>query len=415
MNSISILLTTAATETEIVRRPPRRFVSLIAARTVRILAAVLSIGIVPAHARDPAADIDDGMPAPARRPLVSEAPSAFQWSLHLDSEAVSDLDGGLRRGTVSDTVVHAAMAMDTQPLGWWAGGRFAASAVHIRSGQPSQGYVGVLQTVSNFEAEPASRLYQLWYRQQFSWSDLQLKGGLIDMNQDFMAVDSAAALMNASFGLMPTLSANVAASSYPEPGFGIEAAAAWQSWQYQLGLFQANPTDRGTLFQHGHLAIGEVGYDRTVDGKSWGRYKLGVWQYRQSDADLAGVPANDSGVYGVVDQTLFRRGPRDGSVFVQAGASPRSANAVPYYLGAGLQLHAPFHQRSNDLFTAGIARARLRGDNSTAETAYELSYIVRLHRFASLQPDLQYVTRPGGQTGINNALVAILRLHLEFY
>jgi len=389
---------------------------LTASRTIRILAAALfSIGILPARAQDAARDTDDNVPAPARRPLMSEEPSAFQWSLHLDSEAVSDLGGGLRRGTVSDTVVHAAMAVDTQPLGGWAGGRFAASAVHIRSGQPSQGYVGALQAVSNFEAEPATRLYQLWYRQRFGWSDSQLKAGLIDMNQDFMAADSAATLMNASFGLMPTLSANVPASSYPEPGFGIEVAAAWQPWQFQLGLFQPDPTDRSSLFQHGQLVIGEMGYDRTVNGQSWGRYKLGVWQYRQSDTDLAGVPANDSGVYGIVDQTLFRRGPRDGSVFVQAGASPRSANAVPYYLGAGLQLHAPFRRRPNDLFTAGIAHARLRGDNATAETVYELSYILRVQRFANLQPDLQYVSHPGGQTDINNALVTVLRLHLEFY
>ena len=295
------------------------------------------------------------------------------------------------------------------------GGRLAVSAVDIGSGQPSQRYVGALQAVSNFEAEPATRLFQLWYRQQFDWSDSQFKGGLIDMNQDFVAVDSAATLLNASFGLMPTLSANFPASTYPEPGFGLEVAAAWQQWQYQLGLFQADPTDRGNLFQHGQLVIGEMGYEWTAGGKSWGHYKFGVWQYRQSDADLEGVPANDSGVYGIVDQTLFRHGARDRSVFVQAGASPKSANPVPYYLGAGLQLRAPFRQRPDYLFADGVAHARIRGDNSTAETACEFSYIIRAYRFASLQPDLQYVIHPGGQTDINDALVAILRLHLEFY
>jgi len=373
------------------------------------------MGALPAHAHDPAADADDAVPAPARRPLMSEEPNAFQWSLHLDSEAVSDRGGGLRRGTVSDTVVHAAMAVDTQPLGLWAGGRFAASAVHIRSGEPSQNYVGALQAVSNFEAESASRVYQLWYRQQFKWSDSQLKAGLIDLNQDFVAVDSAAMLLNASFGLMPTLSANVPISTYPELGLGIEAAAAWRSWQFQLGLFQPDPAERGSLFQHGHLLIGEAGYARMVNGQSWGRYKLGVWQYRQSDTDLADVPANDSGVYGIVDQTLLRRGMRRLGVFVQAGASPRSANAVPYYLGAGLQLHAPFRRRPTDLYAAGVAHVGVRGDNSTAETVYELSCIVRLHGFANLQPDLQYVSRPGGRADVNNVLVAILRLHLEFY
>ena len=374
-----------------------------------------AICVLPAHAESAVANPDANVPMPARRPLISEEPSAFQWSLHLDSEAVSDLGGGLRRGTVSDTVVHAAMAMDTQPLGLWEGGRFAASALTIRSGEPSENYVGALQPVSNFEAEPASRIYQLWYRQQFRWADSQLKAGLIDLNQDLMAVDSAATLLNGSFGVMPTLSANVPASSYPEPGFGIEAAASWRAWQFQLGLFQPDPTDRGSLFQHGHLLIGEAGYVRTVDGQSWGQYKLGVWQYRQTDPDLEGVPANDTGIYGIVDQTLFRQGARDASVFLQLGTAPRSVNLVPSYVGAGLQLHAPFRRRPADLFTAGIARARVRGAAAAAETVYELSYVVRLHRIASLQPDLQYVSHPGGRTDVTNAVVAILRLHLEFY
>ena len=269
--------------------------------------------------------------------------------------------------------------------------------------------------MSNLEAETATRLFQLWYRQEFDLAGLQIKGGLIDMNRDFVATDTAATLLNASFGLMPTLSANFPASTYPEPGFGLEAAATWQRWQYQIGLFQADPGDRSGFYRHGHLLIGEADYDLTAGGQSWGHYKLGLWQYRQPDAAPGNAPTNDRGAYGIVDQTLFRRGPRDLGVFVQLGSSPSSTNEVPYYLGAGLQLRAPFRRRPGDLFTAGVAHARVRGDNLTAETTYELSYVVRVHRIATLQPDLQYVRDPGGQSDVNDAIVAILRLHLEFY
>ena len=385
-------------------------------RITRLLAAVVfSISALAARAHDTAVDPIDDVPEAALRPLLSDEPSPFQWSVHLDSEAVSNRDGGVQRGTASDTVVHAAMAVDTQPLGLWAGGRLAASAVSINSGQPSQRYVGDLQGVSNLEAETATRLFQLWYRQEFDRAGLRVKGGLIDMNQDFVATDSAATLLNASFGLMPTLSANIPASSYPEPGFGLEAAATWQHWLYQIGLFQADPGDRSGFFRHGHLLIGEADYDLTAGGQSWGHYKLGVWHYRQSDAVPGTVPTNDRGAYGIVDQTLFRRGPRDLGVFVQLGSSPSSTNEVPYYLGAGLQLRAPFRHRPGDLLTAGIAHARVRGDDVTAETTYELSYVFRVHRIATLQPDLQVVRHPGGQSDINDAVVAILRLHLEFY
>lgn len=351
-------------------------------------------------------------PAPARRALLSEEPHAFQWGLHIDGEGVSNLDGGLRRGTAYTTVLHGALALDTEPLGGWAGGRLAVSAVHIASDQPSLNYVGDVQGVSNLAAAPADRLYQLWYRQQFDWQGLRVRGGLLDMNQNFVATDAASTLLNASFGMIPTLTGNVPVSTYPKPGVGLEGHLELDPWHVKLGVFQADPEHRDTLFSNGHLVVVETGYRVALPHVGSRSYTLGVWQFHQSDRQLGDIPSSDWGAYG-----LFETHVPDSQthVFLQLGAAPNAVNRVPYYLGAGFQIQGPLRRRAADMLTGGVAHAQLRGDALDAETACELSYIIAVHRFVSLQPDLQYIVHPGGRTDVNNALVASLRLHLEFY
>jgi porin len=356
---------------------------------------------------------NDTGPRAARYALFQEELHALQLSLHLDTEAVSNLDGGLRSGTATDTVIHAAAALDTARLGLWNGGRLAASAIRIYSGQPSQDYVGDLQGVSNIEARPATRLYQFWYRQQFPWLGLRAKAGLIDMNQDFVATDSAGRLLNASFGLIPSLSGNFPVSTYPRPGVGLEAAIAWRQWHLQTGLFQSDPADRASYFKQGHVLVAEAGYDR-LDGANWiSRYKLGVWHY-ESEGGVADLPSNDWGMYWIFEHNIVHHGRRSLDAFLQLGASPKSVNRVPYYLGAGFLMGAPFTGRPHDLFTAGVACARIRDASAPAETSYELSYVASVNRHVSVQPDVQYVTHPSGSREISPALVATIRLHLEF-
>jgi len=49
------------------------------------------------------------------------------------------------------------------------------------------------------------------------------------------------------------------------------------------------------------------------------------------------------------------------------------------------------------------------------ETVLEMTYRYPLWSHLWLQPDLQYVINPaGGETSTDNALVAILRVELEF-
>lgn len=381
-----------------------------------ILAYSLASSTTWADSRMAPTSAEDSVQA-ARRALLSDEPQAFQWGLHIDTDAISTLHGGLQRGTVGNNVIHVAMAMDTEKLGGPRGGRFAASAIRIASGEASVNDIGDLQVADNLDAPSTSRVYQLWYRQTFTFMSTSpvysVRAGLIDFNQNFASTDAASLLLNASFGLNPALSANVPISTYPKPGWGIETSAQWPSWQVHLGLFQADPHARNTGFRYGHFLAGEVDYQ--TDSKHLPiTIGMGLWRYRQHDPALSSIPARDWGAYASVDAGL---GSASGAahVFLQLGYAPDSANTVPRYLGVGIQAPSPLAHRPFDRVTAGIAHAAINQSTAGSETSYELSYLVNLGHYATLQPDLQYIRHPSGRLDISNAWVAILRLHLEFY
>lgn len=354
---------------------------------------------------------------PARRALLSDELQAFQWGLHVDSDAIATVHGGLQTGTVTNNVIHFAVAMDTASLGGWRGGRLAASALRITSGEASVNHIGDLQVADNLDAASSARIYQLWYRQRFHpvphGPDISVRGGLIDLNQNFAATDAASLLLNASFGLNPTLSANVPISTYPKPGFGLEGGLVWPQWQAHLGIFQANPNARNNGFSSGNLLIGELGY-RLALRQVPIQLNVGLWRYHQNDPELAAFPSHDWGSYAFIDAALHGTDSA-AHVFLQIGYAPASGNSVQRYLGLGVQVPSPLPGRANDVFTAGLAHARIHASPAGSETSYEISYLINLHRYVTLQPDLQYIHHPSGRLDLHDAVVALLRLHLEFY
>lgn len=53
----------------------------------------------------------------------------------------------------------------------------------------------------------------------------------------------------------------------------------------------------------------------------------------------------------------------------------------------------------------------LQEDNAVCETTLELTYKTNIMKNLVIQPDLQYIINPGIDTGYDNALAALLRIH----
>ena len=156
-----------------------------------------------------------------------------------------------------------------------------------------------------------------------------------------------------------------------------------------------------------------------------------------------GIPFDhigDGGVYGVIDQMLYRvRGTDDQglSAFVRAGGVPNDRNLINFYADGGLLYKGLIPHRPEDKIGVAAAYARVgnnaRGLDSdigffsnsfypvrSGETMVEMMYQAQLAPWWMVQPEVQYIIRPGGGVlnsdgGLRpNAWVIAIRSALSF-
>jgi porin len=170
-----------------------------------------------------------------------------------------------------------------------------------------------------------------------------------------------------------------------------------------------------------------------------GTYKLGAWYDSAFFPDQAvdtqgislaspnsnGMPLMHQGnysVYAVADQMVWRPDPQGAQslgVFARAMAAPPDRNLISFSINAGVDLKAPFAGRDDDTVGIGFGVAKVSSsaaelDRNTAfftgtnypirstETFIEATYQYQVTPWWQLQPDVQYVIRPGA--GIPNPL-----------
>jgi porin len=251
--------------------------------------------------------------------------------------------------------------------------------------------------------------------------------------------------------------------AYPLSSLGIRFRAQPSGpWSYLAGVFDDNPSglpsgssgDSQVLDNHGvnfrlrdnPLFIAEVQFAQPAlgslessDGSGVlpGTYRLGFWYDSGSFADqefgsdglsLAnpssnGVPLlhkGDYSFYAIADQLLWRESPdsEEGlGGFVRVMGAPGDRNLIDFSMNAGLTYREPFENREEDVVGLGMGYAQVSGyagalDRETdivsgeagpvrtGETFVELTYQYEIVPWWQLQPDVQYVFRPGA--GIEN-------------
>lgn len=352
--------------------------------------ALLLSAVAPARAADESARL---IPLPSPGKGVS-------FGLHWDADAFDNVDGGRKRGYATDSVLSLGFGLDTEKLGWWRGGEFALGLQAITSTHPSA-YAGDIQTLSNLDAPNRRQVAELWYSQAFGDIAL-LRAGLMDVNSFFDVNDAASLFINSSFGLTPSISANVPTATYPDSAWGLMTQFGKDKNSWRIGIFQGDPVNRSTALKRGAMFIAERDWQAGASGPQLG---IGAW-YRR--APMEAPPTSDWGAYANLEQPLPNH--PDTIFFAQLGASPGNVNEVPYYLAGGVRFTGVSDAVSD--LGIGFARAWIRG--RAAETSLEATASLPLFDGKiALQPDLQYILHPSGVHP--NALVVGLRLHLTLY
>jgi porin len=387
------------------------------------------------------------------RPFLSKY--GVTLSVVENSEVFGNVTGGIRQGFEYNGLTTATVQLDTQPAFGWKGGLFNVSALQIHGGNLSSSNLDVLNFATGIEAEPATRLWELWYQQKFG-DALDVKIGQQSLDQEFIINQNAPYFLNSAFGwpTLPAFDMPGGGPAYPLSALGVRARVHEGDFTFLAGVFNGSPVYNnvgdpqkqnccGVSFplNGGVLAIAELQYATPTSGDKAsgggplpGTYKIGFWYDSEKFADLRydtaglplGNPANnqtsashsgDYAFYAVADQMIWRaaNSDRNLNVFLRPIFTPlEDRNLISFGLNAGLTLHEPIDGRKDDTAGLGMGIAQVSSGASgfaediafytpkifspqrTAETYLEATYQYQVTGWWQLQPDIQYFFNPRG-------------------
>ena len=385
------------------------------------------------------------------RPALEKA--GIKVGLQEEEELWGTLSGGVATGAAYDGVTFMNVTLDLGTILEWPDAQIYASAYQIHGLGP-EGNVGALQLVSDLEATPATRLYDLWFDKKLGELDFRI--GQEGINDEFMISNGATVMINSSFGFpaWAALDLPSGAPNYPlSSPFVRVTFTPDQTWTAMLGVFDGNPAGpgtnnpqvrdaSGTLFRVSDpaLVVGEVWYgiNQEPDAKGLpGRYKVGFLyhygRFYDQQYDIYGVPLasplsnglpelrqHDYALYGVADQMVLPTGKDTGvSLFGQIMGGPGDRNLVNVSAFGGANWKGPIPGRTADTLGVGFAYVHIGSSASSlanlqsfygtgapsqgSETVLEATYQAQVTGWLQVQPDFQYVINPGaGFTLVNN-------------
>ncbi|HET8613111.1 MAG TPA: carbohydrate porin [Sphingomonas sp.] len=361
------------------------------------------------------------MPASARADAGDDAPPPI--ALSYTSDILSDVSGGIRRGTGwlgrFDLVLDKSDGFAGIP-----GAEAHFNLMLLHGTRFSQEYSGDAQTLSNIEAPRAIRPFEAWLKLPLA-SNVSVKAGYVDLNSEFDVQAVGAPFLNSSFGIAPDFSQSGlnGPSIFPVTSLGLVLDASDADGRaYSVGVFDALPgfPDHPHRFlpgppgRDGALFVGEA--EQPLGDTA--HLRIGGWRYTADFARLDGHGRSASGgAYALVEGRLAGR--EDGAAlrgWFRVGFAADEVNPIGVYGGGGLT-----YGDDKRLIGLGVAHARL-GDpalasgygDRRAETAIELTVKQELNRFVAVQPDVQYIIHPSWRSNIADALVVGLRLHLHW-
>ena len=169
--------------------------------------------------------------------------------------------------------------------------------------------------------------------------------------------------------------------------------------------------------------MAEVGWSRGSgegDAALPGNYKVGGWIHT---ADFGGHGEN-FGLYVAAEQMVWTESPETREqglgVFARVGGGPEGRSPLPWVIDAGLHYTGLIPGRDGDLTAVGFVHADIndgrRGHDAfrNYEQVLELTYEVVIRSWWSIQPDVQWILRPGGESGPGHAFLIGLRSTVTF-
>lgn len=309
------------------------------------------------------------------------------------------------------------------------------------------------------------RLTQMWYRQKFFDSALDLKFGRVGVNEDFASFPCDFQSLSFCSAPIGNVAGDVWYSGPVSQWGGRVRYNLDERWAVQVGVYEQNPSNlsTGNGFKlsgsgtKGALVPVEVIWKPTV-GKAAlpGEYRLGYYHSSASANDLyddvndnpqvltGQAPKSRSSKHGawIIGQQHLTAHNGDASrglsVFASLTMHDKATSSIESFQNIGAVYKGPFDGRPKDDIGLGIARLKVNDDvtkrqrlinDSTGISDYddpqyvpvqhseyniELNYGVHATNWLTVRPNVQYVRNPGGVYEVDNAWVAGVKLQASF-
>ena len=323
-------------------------------------------------------------------------------------EVLGNTSGGLRQGAIYEGLTQLGLGVDTGKAFGWQGGTFNVSALQIHGRGLTLNNIDALKTVSNIEAQRATRLWELWYQQVLFGGRADVKIGQQSLDQEFITSVYGGLFVNSAFAWPVLTVADLYAGgpAFPLSSLGVRGRVQVSDNVTVLGgVFDDNPpggsfydnlqvrgaAQSGTSFNlnTGALFIAEVQYatnpvragnaPATAQAGLPGVYKLGGWfdsgqfavqsQNRVQGLARSGAPMRPTdllrhnwSIYATADQAIWAPvpgGPQTVAVFGRAMGAPGDRNLVSVSVNGGVVLKAPFSSRPQDSVGIGAGYNRI--------------------------------------------------------
>jgi porin len=364
--------------------------------------------------------------------------------------------GGVRQGATYGSVLYMAIDADLAKFAGLPGTTFRVNAYQIQGRSLSDANIFNFSTISGFAALPTARLFELWVEQKLFADLASIRiGQLTADNQFFISEFGSTLFVNVTFGWSNLFIQDLPGGGGPNyplatPGVRLKVTPTNQI-ALLAAIFNGDPAGTGftglqeikdpsgTNFRlkDPPFLIGEAQYKYNQEMNSQvlaGTIKIGGWYHfapfddnhfgidgRSLASPLSNgqplVHLGDFAIYGVIDQMLWRlpgEAPKKGiGGFARIAASPSDRNLMNFYAEAGVNFMGMWKARPDDTFGCAAAFSQLSPsisalDRDTAlfagralpirtyELALEATYQAQIGPSWIVQPNFQYIFRPGG-------------------
>lgn len=402
----------------------------------------------------------NGDPSGHRRHLAEHG---VTYSLMYTNDVLANIQGGLKRGTIDQGKFEGTLTVDLEKMAGLKGLSLFANGFYVdNTGRIRRDYVGGLNTIAAIEARPSVRLSELWLEQKFLESKASVRLGQLAADVEFFFSDLSTLFLQSDWPTIAAANLPSGGPAYPlsTPGARLKLEPN-AHLSLLLAVFNGDPAGPGEGDEqdrnlHGlnfrlkdpPLFIGEAQWRLNRDKRDAGlatTLKLGAWAHAgkfddqriANDGTLLADPAGsgtalrhrgNSGVYGVIDQQIWR--PHDGdadsgvSVYSRISASPSDRNLINFYVDGGIVFAGLIPSRPNDKFGAGFIYSQfsdaVRAADRDAialtgvgqpvrdfETNLELTYQAQVVPGWTVQPVITRVWHPSGDASLNATVAGV--------